>query len=241
MAKRQLSYLLKSNLGQTILENNPQRALLPWTGDSAKKEDVQDAINRFKKTLEICNDSYNNIFIVSHSYGTVIAYRAIEELDKERNANGLKAISIEKFITLGSPLGTLSLGQLPGVRQLVGIPDTQSVRCPVNIKDWVNFWAKLDPISGEISSNKIRNIQVDKEAFAISEELRKKVGMVSETTISIAGNPTNKEKLLTDLDNLTDLTTWHQSYYTKVDIYLKQLDKTLHVDVPAKVLKTLGF
>ncbi|HIF9122711.1 TPA: hypothetical protein ACX6O4_003186 [Photobacterium damselae] len=78
---------------------------------------------------------HHSITLISHSLGTVIAYNVLQKLAAERTTQD---IIIDKWITLGSPLGLASVKtQLK--RNLQG-----SLAVPENVSAWHNYSDKRD-------------------------------------------------------------------------------------------------
>ncbi|HIF9291605.1 TPA: hypothetical protein ACX6Q0_003651 [Photobacterium damselae] len=78
---------------------------------------------------------HHSITLISHSLGTVIAYNVLQKLAAQRTTQD---ITIDKWITLGSPLGLASVkAQLK--RNLQG-----SLAVPENVLAWHNYSDKRD-------------------------------------------------------------------------------------------------
>ncbi|HIF9244520.1 TPA: hypothetical protein ACX6Q3_003177 [Photobacterium damselae] len=78
---------------------------------------------------------HRSITLISHSLGTVIAYNVLQKLAAQRTTQD---ITIDKWITLGSPLGLASVkAQLK--RNLQG-----SLAVPENVLAWHNYSDKRD-------------------------------------------------------------------------------------------------
>ena len=80
----------------------------------------QITVKRFKEALKSIKDRFKTINIISHSWGTVIAYQAL------KNFNG----EINRFITMGSPLP-----------ENVVIPPALK-----NPEHWINIYSKKDHV-----------------------------------------------------------------------------------------------
>jgi len=78
------------------------------------------------------------LMVVAHSMGTIIAYDVLRELGSE-DAN----LSIEHFVTMGSPLG------LPHVKHKI-IEENRLVRTPSIVKKWTNLADRRDPVALDI-------------------------------------------------------------------------------------------
>ncbi len=149
--KREVSYLYKSELGKEILKNDPEgRAIVPWNGDALDKTEVNRAVDATVKSIEIIHEKGETINIVSHSYGTVIAYKALEKISTEH-----PDIKINTFITMGSPLGKGSIAQ-----GLADIPLNGSLKTPQDVTNWLNYYSLGDNISGKINKEGVADIQV---------------------------------------------------------------------------------
>ncbi|MGR5333183.1 hypothetical protein [Photobacterium damselae] len=93
---------------------------------------------------------HHSITLISHSLGTVIAYNVLQKLAAQRTTQD---ITIDKWITLGSPLGLASMkAQLK--RNLQG-----SLAVPDNVSAWHNYSDKRDIvcIDGDLADDFARN------------------------------------------------------------------------------------
>ncbi|WIG78063.1 hypothetical protein KFZ67_04205 [Photobacterium damselae] len=93
---------------------------------------------------------HHSITLISHSLGTVIAYNVLQKLAAQRTTQD---ISIDRWITLGSPLGLASVkAQLK--RNLKG-----SLAVPENVSAWHNYSDKRDIvcIDGDLADDFARN------------------------------------------------------------------------------------
>ncbi|HIF9179471.1 TPA: hypothetical protein ACX6QL_000499 [Photobacterium damselae] len=91
-----------------------------------------------------------SITLISHSLGTVIAYNVLQKLAVQRTTQD---ITIDKWITLGSPLGLASVkAQLK--QNLQG-----SLAVPENVSAWHNYSDKRDIvcIDGDLTDDFARN------------------------------------------------------------------------------------
>lgn len=78
------------------------------------------------------------LMVVAHSMGTIIAYDVLRELGSED-----ATLSIEHFVTIGSPLG------LPHVKHKI-IEENRLVRTPSVVKKWSNLADRRDPVALDI-------------------------------------------------------------------------------------------
>ncbi|HIF9499024.1 TPA: hypothetical protein ACX6SJ_003516 [Photobacterium damselae] len=93
---------------------------------------------------------HHSITLISHSLGTVIAYNVLQKLAAQRTTQD---ITIDKWITLGSPLGLASVkAQLR--RNLQG-----SLAVPENVSAWHNYSDKRDIvcIDGDLADDFAKN------------------------------------------------------------------------------------
>ncbi|MGR5266058.1 hypothetical protein ACPV38_18935 [Photobacterium damselae] len=93
---------------------------------------------------------HHSITLISHSLGTVIAYNVLQKLAAHRTTQD---ITIDKWITLGSPLGLASVkAQLK--RNLRG-----SLSVPDNVSAWHNYSDKRDIvcIDGDLADDFAKN------------------------------------------------------------------------------------
>ena len=98
-------------------------------------DDVIKAKTRDTLIKTIINNKDSNIILVAHSMGSIIAYDSLVKLSKEN-----PDISIEHFITIGSPLG------LPHVKYKTD-EEFDSLTTPENVQNWKNFADKRDRVA----------------------------------------------------------------------------------------------
>jgi len=75
------------------------------------------------------------IMIIAHSMGSIISYDVLRELGKAGSR-----LSIDHFITIGSPLG------LPHVKGKI-FEENQALRSPSVVQQWTNFADRRDPVA----------------------------------------------------------------------------------------------
>lgn len=93
---------------------------------------------RDRLRVAILDNRDKRLMLVAHSMGTIIAYDVLRELGSE-DAN----LSIEHFVTMGSPLG------LPHVKYKI-IEENRLVRTPSIVKHWTNLADRRDPVALDI-------------------------------------------------------------------------------------------
>ncbi|MBD2616342.1 caspase family protein [Nostoc punctiforme FACHB-252] len=100
----------------------------------------QQIIDRFTKVVEPLLRSNNQIDIVAHSWGTVVAYEGLCELEKNTSLPG----RVKNFFTVGSALSILP------VRAHLRNANKNG-HCPANVERWINLDAKGDLVGGMLS------------------------------------------------------------------------------------------
>lgn len=136
---------------------------IPWSGDFGNMESEIDNIKTFiNGWLELARNRDVPLVIVSHSWGSVLAYRAIYELGQE---GGIGNDSIDQFITLGSPLEShwdevKAISRRHGRWRGIGAVSRY-------IREWHNYWIQEDLISGPILELDRNNQLLDSEHASI--------------------------------------------------------------------------
>ncbi len=119
-----------------------------WTGDLTRTEsDLENLKIQIKGLAEIANRRGQAFIIVAHSWGSVLAYRAISEL---WGHNQLKPDSIRKVVTLGSPIDAQNSAYKATAFNYLNWAGPSAVIGPA--ESWTNFWIEKDSISGPIES-----------------------------------------------------------------------------------------
>jgi metacaspase-1 len=99
----------------------------------------QQIIDRFTKVIEPLLRNNNRIDIIGHSWGTVVAYEGLRELEKNPSIQG----RVANLFTVGSALSILP------VRAALR-PENQNGRRPAFVDRWYNLDAKGDLVGGMI-------------------------------------------------------------------------------------------
>lgn len=108
---------------------------------------VRDAVkNKLKEQLRPLVGQNDAISVIAHSWGTVVAYESLIDLEKE-----LPNLKLANLFTLGSPLWAVHY-----------LLDERSGRKPHNTNTWVNVYAQGDTIGAGLKPG----FQVDKD-FAV--------------------------------------------------------------------------
>ncbi|MBD2564845.1 MULTISPECIES: hypothetical protein [Nostoc] len=97
----------------------------------------QQIINRFTNTVKPLLSSNNQIDIISHSWGTVIAYEGLREMESDQSLQG----QVSNFFTVGSALS------IESVRAFLRSANKDGRR-PSMVNKWINLDAKGDLVGG---------------------------------------------------------------------------------------------
>ena len=132
-----------ASLRQSIVDQIGAMNSFSWSNST---DGTADAVNNLTNVLRSAyNETKANnepLIIVSHSWGTVLAYIVLHN-----NPD----IVVDKLITMGSPLNTFDLIIAPVTRSfLLGFTGSLSVQSLPNVRIWHNYWAVLDIVSNEI-------------------------------------------------------------------------------------------
>jgi metacaspase-1 len=168
-AKREIEEALEDRVDREIIETAPKtqagetprslttdRALISIPGlnclDDFTVYMVSDSVRaavlqRFTSVVKPLLDSGAELDIVSHSWGTVVAYEGLRELA----GGGMTQQRVRNFITVGS---ALSIG--PVKRRLR--PENRDGRRPAMVRRWINLNAQGDVVGGPLQN---RPYQVD--------------------------------------------------------------------------------
>jgi hypothetical protein len=104
--------------------------LYKYYHDDQKRKELR---KRLKE--QIVNNRDKIVMLVAHSMGSIIAYDVLRLLGKED-----PTISIDHFLTIGSPLG------MPHVKYKIA-QENSLVRTPSIVKRWSNLADRRDPVS----------------------------------------------------------------------------------------------
>lgn len=109
-------------------------------------------IARFTEVVRPLLASGAELDIVSHSWGTVVAYEGLRALEAE----GFAARQVRSFFTVGAALAIFL------VRTRLRLANRDG-RKPAMIRRWINLNAKGDPVGGRLRAN----FQTDSEALEL--------------------------------------------------------------------------
>ncbi|MDA8132302.1 MAG: alpha/beta hydrolase [Elusimicrobia bacterium] len=193
-----------------------------WSRDPG---DTRKTVRRLQaKIIEVYDkykDSGRPIYILAHSWGSVLAHTALHRVGKRRGD-----VRIDKLITVGSPL----VPSNPVVKMFLRFEALKSglvrkVRKPAVVGVWRNIWAMRDSFSNAIPAAD-SNYQVDAE-----------VGNVEHNLIDfILHNKPLRAAARRDLFTIRNVKTWHGSYFYDYKAALKTLNREIFVPVFRPVL-----
>jgi hypothetical protein len=113
----------------------------------------QNIIDRFTSVVRPLLETGVEIDIISHSWGTVVAYEGLRELEKISNLSG----QVNNFFTIGS---ALSLGPVQSHLRPENKPTrNRKAPRPKMVKRWFNLDAKGDLVGGSLA----RKFEVDRD------------------------------------------------------------------------------
>lgn len=205
---------------ENLAEYDPARVtVIPfhWSRDPA---DTHLVLPRFEKKLAYVYDSYKNsgrpIYILSHSWGSVLMHTTMHRLEKSR-----PDVKIAKFVTLGSPL----VPNNPVLKIFIWLKVNREnlekiVSKPANLGYWENIWAYRDLCSNSIPAAD-KNIQVDQNVEVLDPLLWD----------IIIHHPALRSQAQKDLIAFRNLSDWHYSYLFDFNASLKSINRDIFIPV----------
>jgi pimeloyl-ACP methyl ester carboxylesterase len=190
----------------------------PWSRDPKDTDKVADD---FAQKLLVLRDSPETsgqpLFIVAHSWGTILIHEALVRLDKKK-----QTVLVERLVTLGSPL----VPQREWVWIYVKMCDIgdhihSGAAKPRGVRRWENLWAGLDPFSNAIAAADL-NIRVDQPAASYQKRLQDLLKTIQ------------RKLAKKDLDTLQNAGSWHFSYLYGFQAKLESLHEDVSWDIPQK-------
>ncbi|RJG12632.1 hypothetical protein D3879_04935 [Pseudomonas cavernicola] len=125
--------------------------LLPDMGAYFKHRLVGSLIRQRLQEVLVPALSHNeDICLVGHSMGTIVAYDVLWKLSRMSEYQSIHDRKVRLFVTLGSPLGDPAI-----TKQLYDVNEPDDGKYPTNIDEWQNFSAQDDFIcrDEELSDN----------------------------------------------------------------------------------------
>ena len=119
---------------------------IPWSGDSLNTDDEIGKIkDQLERLVKLSLQRGQPLIIVGHSWGTVLAYRALSELGKEGR---MPANSVSQLVMMGSPINSQNDIYRGESAEYMDWQGTDSL--DDYVQSWSNYWIKKDKVSGEI-------------------------------------------------------------------------------------------
>ncbi len=128
---------MKEMLGMDALAEKVLKSKLKDLYRYYEKPTIRNEL-RARLRQVILDNKDKRLMIVAHSMGTIIAYDVLRELGREDSS-----LSIEHFVTIGSPLG------LPHVKYKI-MEESPLIRTPSVVKKWSNLADRRDPVALDI-------------------------------------------------------------------------------------------
>lgn len=102
----------------------------------------EQIIGRFTGVVKPLLDAGNTVDIISHSWGTVVAYEGLRALEDA----GVTAPNVRNFFTAGAALSIYPV-------KLRLRPQNRDGRKPAQVGTWINLDASGDPVGGHLQGN----------------------------------------------------------------------------------------
>ncbi|MFA6003561.1 MAG: hypothetical protein WC881_05785 [Elusimicrobiota bacterium] len=181
----------------------------PWSRDP---KDSEEAIADFQKRLLALRDGAATqgrpLFIVAHSWGTILIHDALHGLERRG-----EAVPVQRLVTMGSPLVPHKL-LVWMFRDICNISEhlQGSVSKPRNVRYWTNLWSDWDIYSNAVAAAD-RNLRVDSASLPYEARLN----------AMLVDPGTDHKSVRRDLGVLTDSLNWHESYWRGLRATLRTL------------------
>ncbi|MDP2864957.1 MAG: hypothetical protein Q8O90_01805, partial [Elusimicrobiota bacterium] len=188
-----------------------------WSRDPGDtKRTLPELQARIIEVYDTYKDSGRPIYILAHSWGSVLSHTALHRVGRAR-----PDVRIEKLITAGSPLvpGNIVTRLFVKLEVLKG-GLKRRVTKPSVVGTWRNFWAARDAYSNAIPAAD-SNYQADAKVENLEPLLLQ----------LILHNKLLKKQAGRDLFKMRDLKAWHGSYFFDYEASLKSIGKEIAVAV----------
>jgi hypothetical protein len=188
-----------------------------WSRDPGdSKQTVPLLQARITEVYDTFKDSGRPIYILAHSWGSVLSHTALHRVARAR-----PDVRIDKFITAGSPLVPANFVVKLFMKLEIRKERLEKrVRKPASVRTWRNFWALRDAYSNLIPAAD-SNYQADAEVENVEPTL---------IDIILHKKPLRKEARK-DLFKIRDIKAWHGAYFFDYRASLKSIDKEIYVPV----------
>ncbi len=108
-------------------------------------DDIRNrVIERFNEVVKPLLRAGNSLEVISHSWGTVVAYEALRRMDRDGSDNLDQVVS--NLFTVGSALA------IPPVKRLLQ-RTARDGRKPRHVRTWINLNAHFDIVGGHLRGN----------------------------------------------------------------------------------------
>jgi metacaspase-1 len=130
-------------VGPQALASIPQVECVSDFSRYLLESDIRDeVIDRFQAVARPLLENGAQVIVISHSWGTVVAYEALRRLDSDSGFSG----SVATLFTVGSALS------IPPVKRRL-LPEAIDGQRPAAVGRWVNLNARFDIIGGHLRGN----------------------------------------------------------------------------------------
>ncbi len=213
---------LDSNLAKILPREEYEIVPVRWSRDP---EDSVAAVllveNAIKTVFAEARAEGRPVYVVAHSWGTVLAHTALNRL-----AASNPEVRIDKLITMGSPL-------VPGywwlnifMKHEITCGQLQSyVAKPANTAYWLNVWARSDLFSNLIAAAD-RNLLEDDWTAPVEAQVK----------LSAEADHSLRDAALLDLFFLKNPKTWHFAYVFDFQAFMRTLQKSYEKRILAPVI-----
>lgn len=193
-----------------------------WSRDP---DDTDTVIPVLAENIAAVYDKYKDtgrpVFILSHSWGTLLSHSALQRLSRTR-----PDLRINRWITMGSPL--MPNNFLVDLFVKIGVKKEdleRTVSKPAIVRQWRNLWALRDIFSNEIKAAD-GNDQVDLPVKGIEPRL----------IDLMLHNKLLKKDARKDLITLRNPDTWHESYFYDYRATLRSLHEDIYIPIFGPIL-----
>lgn len=188
-----------------------------WSRDPGDTKQTLPRLQaRITEVYDSFKDSGRPVYILAHSWGSVLAHTALHRVARER-----PDVRIDKLITAGSPLVPANFVVKLFIKLEVKKEKLEKrVSKPAIVKTWRNFWALRDAYSNAIPAADT-NFQADETVENVEPTL---------IQLILHSKPLKKEARK-DLFKIRNIKAWHSAYFFDYKATLKSIEKEIFVPV----------
>lgn len=186
-----------------------------WSRDPDETDKV---VPVYMAKLAEVYDTYKGrpIYILAHSWGTVLTHETLHRLEKSR-----PDVRVDKFVSIGSPLVPSSpFSKLLLELETITEGLQREITKPANLGYWKNIWSSRDPFSNAIKAAD-SNVQVDADVPKYEGKLKE----------LILHNGDLRMLAKNDFFKMINFKSWHSSYVYDFHADLESLKKEVNVSV----------